>query len=85
MSVINCLPELAKSESDPICDSRFTREVYDHHINFVAAQDIVYQKLKMIKDMLPMKSEKHCSLYPHLGCDVYFIRKNNKPRARTCR
>ena len=44
LPTINCLSELAKSERELVCDERFARLEYDHHINFITAQDIVYKK-----------------------------------------
>ena len=85
LPVINCLPDFVYSMDKLVCNKQFSRDEYDHHIDFISAQDIVYDKLKYIEGILPRRLEKHTSLYRHLGCDVSFIRKNNKPRLRTCR
>lgn len=85
LPVINCLPELFESTNNPVCSAQFSRDYPDHHVDFISVQDVVYNKLKNIKGMLPRKFEPHKNLYYHMICDVSFVRKNNKPRARTCR
>lgn len=85
MQVINCLPDLVESINYPVCNKLFIRDTLDHHINFIAIQDIVYDKLKDIDGMLSRREVKHQALYRHLACDVFFVKKNNKPRLRTCR
>lgn len=84
MPVINCLPDLVESVHYPICDKRFVRKELDHHVNFIAVQDIVYNRIKSIDGMLPRREKKHNNLYHHLACDVFFVKKNNQPRLRTC-
>lgn len=85
LPVINCLPDLVCSMDKLVCSRQFSRDEYDHHIDFISAQDIVYDKLKYIEGIFPRRLEKHTNLYRFLGCDVSFIRKNNRPRLRTCR
>lgn len=85
IEVLNCLPDLAESVDNPICKQDYVRDYPDHHINYVAAQDIVYEKIRHIPNMLPQRAEKHTELYPHLRYDVLCAEKNNLPKPRTCR
>ncbi|WP_373819013.1 hypothetical protein [Glaesserella sp.] len=86
MPVINCLPDIAESIENPICARKYVRDYPDHHINFVAAQDIVYKKLKEhIPNILPARKKQHDYLYEHLFYDVHDAIRLNKPRPRTCR
>lgn len=85
IDVINCLPDLVESSDKPICSVDYVRNYPDHHINYVVAQDIVYEKIRDIPNMLPQKTEKHTELYPHLRFDISLAEKNNLPRPRTCR
>ena len=86
MPTINCLPDIAESEQNPICAKEYMREYNDHHIDFVAAQELVFTRLKeYIPDILPAKKEKHAKLYPHLYFDARDAFRLNKPRPRTCR
>lgn len=85
MPVVNCLPDLVKSIDDPVCDNKYVRERPDHHIDFVKIQDVVYNKIKKVPNMLPRRYSKHIKLYEHLIYDVYDAVHLNKPRPRTCR
>lgn len=59
LPVINCLLDFVCSMDKLICNKQFSRDEYDHHIDFISAQDIIYDKLKYIEDILPRRLEKH--------------------------
>lgn len=85
MPVINCLPDLVESIDNPVCDKKYMRDYPDHHIDFIKAQNIIYNKLKVIPNILPQAVKKEKKLYEHLIYDVYNVVTLNQPRPRTCR
>lgn len=85
MPTINCLPDIAELEQNPVCAKEYMREYNDHHIDFIAAQELVFSRLKeCIPDILPARQED-VRLYPHLYFDARDAFRSNKPRPRTCR
>lgn len=85
MPVINCLPSLMESPENPICAERYVRVIPDHHIDYIQAQDVVYEYLQKVEGMLPRRSEKHTSFYEHLNYGIGEVKESMKPRPRTVR
>ncbi|AHG72228.1 hypothetical protein X781_780 [Mannheimia sp. USDA-ARS-USMARC-1261] len=82
---INCLYALIDSNNNPISAPRFVRNNPDHHLDYIKAQEIVYNHINNIEGMLKMRIPKHKELYEHLGYAPDVILKTGKPRPRTCR
>lgn len=63
LKVINCLPLFV--DDNGLCNNNFLRlNRYDHHYDYVKAQDIVYSLLKYHIPSLPQRrKEKHNTLY----------------------
>ena len=56
-----------------------------HHIDFIQAQDVVYNYLEQIEGMLPRRSVRHEIFYPHINYGIGDVKNTKQPRPRTVR
>jgi len=83
LPVINCLPDFVYSMDKLVCNKQFSRDEYDHHIDFISAQDIVYDKLKYIMEF--SKFDIPDELFEEIVFEILGYEANNLKMLRIIR
>lgn len=84
MKTINCIPSLIRGIDNPVLSESFCRENSDHHIDYVKAQNIIYQHLSnQVEQLLEHRNPPHTELYKHQPMHLNTVLIRNMPRPRT--
>ncbi|WP_394261571.1 hypothetical protein [Moraxella boevrei] len=85
LNVISAIDPLKSSDGLYKLDNQFKREKSNNHADYIKIQDIVWNAIKDIDDILPHRNPKHTRLYPFHSTIIGDIMHNNTVRKRTCR
>ena len=81
---INLLHDMVISPETPFATAELVRSEFDHHVDYIAAQDIVWQGIENIHGMLPRRKHRHDVLYPHVTNWIKDLREDGITRPKTC-
>lgn len=81
---LNLLDEMVISPKMPFAKPALVRSECEHHVDYIAAQDIVWNGIKNVEGMLPRRTPRHDMLYPHTTHWIKDLREGGIPRPRTC-
>lgn len=84
MPTLNVLDEMIISPDTPIAKPALMRAELEHHVDYIAAQDIVWNAIKDIAGMLPKRKSRHRVLYPHTAHWAKDLRDQGITRPKTC-
>jgi len=80
----NLLPEMVISPDIPFAKPELVRSKLDHHVDYIASQDIVWQAINKINGMLPRRKPRHDVIYPHVANGIQELRESGLTRPKTC-
>lgn len=81
---INLLHDMVISPETPFATAELVRSECEHHVDYIAAQDIVWQGIKNIHGMIPRRNPQHNALYPHATNWIMELREDGITRPKTC-
>lgn len=81
---INLLHDMVFSSETPLAKAELVRAEFEHHVDYIAAQDIVWQGIKNIPGMIPRRKPWHDALYPHATNWIMELREAGMTRPKTC-
>lgn len=86
MPVIDLLDDLSDARSgDYQLRPEYARTEPDHHPDYIATQDIVWDRIKMLPGILPRRDPPHTALYPRTPSAIRNLKETGQVRPRTCR
>lgn len=86
MPTINFFDELSRTEDGSyLLKDKYKREKPDHHPDYIKIQRIVYDKLKIISGMMPIRDTLLAEKYPTYPAPIKDLLASGTTRPRTCR
>lgn len=85
IDVINLIPLFSRDNETYITSGKFQRMVYDHHLNYIKIQDIIWENIKELPGIMDRRPEPHKALYMHEESHVNQLIEMRETRKRTCR
>lgn len=80
----NLLDRMVISAEKPYAKPQFVRSELEHHVDYIASQDVVWRGIQSITGMLPRRKTRLEVIYPHATHWIKDLRKDGITRPKTC-